>query len=255
MSERISYSEHNLSNDEQKKKYELRMKKQRRREVITVLAMLSSVFIVAFLLALLKGGERMVHNFTGGSMAKAKEIYNNTKVALVGMGIISGIIMAVFLIQTIKERKNRTHNRKEKEAFIDYDRLEMAKIRVEKARMEAKKNEFSKKNARDRSIRLSALEQDDNEFFRSHKANKYDVMSEEEYRKYRQEEYERYMSMDWSSDEDEEHLLEMYVEGLTDNEEDSFSKVVKNLLMDHKMLIGTGAVVLLLIVALLFVLL
>ncbi len=253
MSDKLVKAANAPSREEQKKQYELRMKKQRRRETITVLAILSSVFIVAILLALLKGGERMVQDITGGSMAQAREIYKNTKSALIGMGIISSIIMVIFLIQTIRDRRKRKLKEMAKEPFIDYDRLEMAKIRVEKAHMDAKKNKSLSSRSNDRSIRLRAMEKEDNEYLFGHRGNQYEGMSEEEYRRYRQEEYERYMSMDMN-EEEEKWPDDMDENGESEYKQDGLLNLVKKFFIDHKVLIGVATGVLLLAVIVLILL-
>lgn len=201
--------------EEIKRQYELKLKRQKRKELITVLAILSSVFVQALLIGLIKGGARMVQDLTGGSLAQAKEIYDDTKTALIGIGIISLIIMIIFIVQCIKDRKKRKHAKKDKKAFIDYDRLEMARVRVAKARMEEKHGKRSYTRLDDRMSRIDALEKEDAEYLSRHRQRTHKGMTETEYEKLRQEEYERYMNMDFSEDENEEDL---YEEGMDEYE-------------------------------------
>ncbi len=235
--------------EEIKKKFELMMKRQRRKETITVLAILSSVFLVAILLALLKGGERMVQQITGTSLAKAQEIYENTRNAVIGMGLISSIIMIIFIIQTIKEKKKNKQIKEKIAPFIDYDRLESARIRVERARKDAKKG--------DKSSRIRALENEDNEYLWKHKSRIPEGMSEEEYRRKRQEEYERYMRMDFADEEDaDEDLYDADGEEVFDKKSnqsifDSFGRFILN----HGIILGIVAGAVILAIILLIVLL
>lgn len=196
--------------EEIKRQYELKLKKQKRKELITVLAILSSVFVQALLIGLIKGGAGMVQDITGGSLAQAKEIYENTKTALIGIGIISLIIMLIFIVQCIKGRKKSRHakNINAKKAFIDYDRLEIARLRVAKARMEEKHGKRSGTGLDDRMSRLDALEKEDAEYLSRHRQRTYHGMSESEYKKLLKEEYERYMNMDFSEDVNEKGLYE-----------------------------------------------
>lgn len=240
-----------LTSDEYKRQQELKMKKQNRKDLLTVLAILSSVFVHALLIALLKGGEKMIRNFTGSSVAEAREIYNNTRNVLMGLGIISLIIMIVFIIQCIKEHKKNKRMKTERKAFIDYDRLEMAKIRVAKARLEAQKNGGKSSTKRDRlSKRLADMEWEDNEFLASQRNKKYQGMSEAEYRKMRQEEYERYMNMDFLDDDERQSMLddwEMSDEEF-DNEYEDYTRFerFKLFISEHILIIGIVAGVIIL---------
>lgn len=230
-------SDIDIKKEEIKKKYELMMKRQRRKETITVLAILSSVFLVAILLALLKGGERMVQQITGTSLAKAHEIYKGARGAVIGMGLISAVIMIIFIVQTIKERKKNKQIKEKIAPFIDYDRLEGARIRVERARKNAKN--------RDKSSRIRALENEDNEYLWEHKGRIPEGMSEEEYRKRRQEEYERYMSMDFADDEEYDEDLYDDDEAFNEREYQKAGGSFGRFILNHGIVIGIviGAII------------
>ena len=241
MSDRINKDNLNRTSnaDEWKKQHDLRMKKQKRKDLMTVLAILSSVFVHALLIALLKGGERMVHDITGGTMAQAREIYESTRTVFIGLGIISLILMIIFIVQCVKERNKNKHLKKDKKAFIDYDRLEMARVRVAKARMDAKKQGNKSDSKLDnRYSRLNAMEQEDMEYLEKHRQQSYHGMSQAEYQKKRQEEYERYMNMDFSEDDD--YIVEHEYPFDDDSEYEEYTKLerIKNYIVEHGVIIG-----------------
>lgn len=223
-------SDKNMTKEEYKRQLELKQKKQNRKDLFTVLAILSSVFVHAVLIVLLKGGEKMIYNFTGGSVSEAREIYNNTKNVLMGIGIISLVIMIVFIIQCVREHKKNKRMKEERKAFIDYDRLEIARVRVARARLEAQKNG-------DKSFK-------DDEFIENQRYKRYQGMSEAEYRKLRQEEYEKYLSMDFADDEKNSMLEEW--EKLESEYNDEYKEYtrferLKLFISEHILIIGIVA--------------
>lgn len=236
-----------LKKEEYKKQQELKLKKQKRKELLTVLTILSSVFVNALLIAVLKGGERMVRDFTGGSLAEAREIYENTRNALIGIGIISLIIMLVFIVQCVKERNKNKRAKQNKKAFIDYDRLEMARVRVAKAHQDAKKQGAKAAvNDNNRYRRLDELEREDKEYLDNAKYKKYHGLSEEEYRRIRKEEYDRYMRMDFTDDEERDAFADWAsYEEMEEYEEYTRTERIKLFIKEHIFVIsivaGVGA--------------
>lgn len=237
-----------MSDEIRKMKSELAMeakekKKQKRKDTLTALAIVSSVFIVALLIIWLKGGEGIIKSVTGSSIAEARDIYDRTKNAIIGIGVVSVIIMIVYVAYSVQNRKKSKRASNQKKAFIDYDRLEMARVRVEQARMDAKKQgKKSSSTSYDRNKRLK----DADEAVYSRKSRP-QGMSEEEYRRMRKEEYERYMSMDFSEDMDDEDnpFLNDYFDDNDDEyEEYTLFERVKYFISEHKVVAGIGAGVL-----------
>lgn len=175
---------------------EKEMQRQKRKDLFTVLAILSSFFVFAILIAWLKGGERIIKEITGNSTAEAREIYKGAKNAILGIGVLCLIVLLSYVVYNIRDKKKRKHKKNEKKSFIDYDRLEMARVRVEQARMEAKKQ--GKKTSSVNVERYKNLKDIDEKIY--NKKNTPPGMTEEEYRKMRKEEYDRYMSLDFSED-------------------------------------------------------
>ncbi len=218
-------------NDESKE-----LKRQKTKDVLTVLAILSSVFVLALLIAWFKGGERIIKEFTGSSMAEARKTYEGTKTAILCVGILSLLVLLVYVAYSVQERKKRKHKRNAKKAFIDYDRLEMARVRVEKARMESKKQGKKGYSSQlDKYERLKNVHEDTYD-----RMPKMKGMTEEEYRRLRKEEYERYMNMDFLDDiKNNDNLFgRVYLDEETDDyEEYTFFDRIKNFVSNHSVVI------------------
>lgn len=172
--------------EKDKKKLDKEARKRRNRDVWTVLAILASVMILALAIAWLKSGEAVAKKFVGDDPEQAKQLFETTRNVLFGAGFLSVVAVIIFVIKHIKYRKRP----KVTNAFIDYDRLDAARARVEKARME---REGKPDVTRDRDNYDRYSEE-------LHSNDRHNGMSEAEYRRMRQEEYERYMSMDFSED-------------------------------------------------------
>lgn len=218
-------------NDEAKE-----LKRQEIKDVLTVLAILSSVFVLALLIAWFKSGERIIKEFTGSSMAEARKIYESSKTAILCVGILSLLVLIVYVAYSVQERKKRKQKRNAKKAFIDYDRLEMARIRVEKARMEAKKQgKKSSSSKLDKYERLKNLNEDT-----YNRMPKTKGMTEEEYRRLRKEEYDRYMNMDFEDDiESDDNLFgKAYLDDeAEDYETYTFLDRIKSFVSNHSVAI------------------
>ena len=172
--------------EKDKRKLDKEAKKRRNRDVWTVLAILASVMLLALAIAWLKSGESVVKKFVGDDPEQAKQLFETTRNVLFGAGFLSLIAVIIFIIKHIKYRKKK----EVANAFIDYERLDAARARVEKARME-REGKLDKPGDRD-----IYNDYTDNRNL----MNRHNGMSEAEYRKMRQEEYERYMSMDFTDD-------------------------------------------------------
>ncbi len=231
--------------DKDMKKKEREAKRRRNKDLWAALASLGAVMLLALAIAWLKSGESVVREIMGEDVVRAKQVYETTRNVLFGAGFLSIIVVVIYIIKRIKYREPATAT----EAFIDYDRLDAARARVERARME-QADEESYGTYRSRH---AGRYNDQDDIPRSKRP---EGISDEEYKRMRQEEYERYMSMDFEDDElpkkrgygiDEENPE--LVEELTRMEK------LKEYIAERKLIFGIGACVAVVGIAMIIVLL
>lgn len=226
------------------KKKEKAIKKQRNKDLWAALASLGSVMLLALAIAWLKSGESVVREFVGHDIEKTREIYESTRNVLFGAGFISLLVVIIYIVKRIKYRRKSA---KVEEAFIDYDRLDAARARVERARKEKAEGITDAEEASRYDEYINAV----------HIHKRPEGMSEEEYRRMRKEEYERYMSMDMFDDvEIPKRSYSINQEGLRVEKELTPIERLKEFIATHAVAFGVGAgVVLLGIIAIVVLLL
>lgn len=214
--------------DKDIRKREKLNKKKKNKDVWAALASLASVMLIALAMAWLKSGESVARQIVGEDVEKIKTVYETTRNVLFGAGFFSVFAVVIYIIKKIKYREKPNVE----EAFIDYDRLDAARARVERARAERQSMSVDKNDDR-------YMDTYSGEVSRS---NKPEGMTREEYNRMRQQEYERYLSMEF--DEDEIPKSRGY--GIDEENPDLIEELtpierLKDYITEHKLVIGIGA--------------
>lgn len=212
-----------------KKKKDKKEKRRKNKDLWTALAILSSVMILALAIAWLKSGESIVREIVGGTEEENRQIFETTRNVIFGAGFLSIIVVVIYIIKRLKYRKKPETGT----AFIDYDRLDVAKARVAKAHMEKKSGEGAGRRNDD-----SLYEYED-----TIDRKRPEGMSEAEYRAMRQREYQKYLSMDLTDDEDDD--TDGFSYGNRDEDDDyeemGLFESIKEYISEHKLISGIVA--------------
>lgn len=120
-----------------KEKDELQKKKRQwsreeKRDTWTVIAILASVMLVAILLSFLKSGSSGIENFSKEGSYEQQEEQESAKNILYGAGIICAGIIVIYMVK--REKKRKVRKQELREIYDRQQKLEAARVRVEKAR-------------------------------------------------------------------------------------------------------------------------
>ena len=207
-----------------KKKLE---KKKKNKDVWAALASLASVMLIALTIAWLKSGEIVARQIVGEDVEKIRTVYETTRNVLYGAGFFSVLAVVIYIIKKIKYKEKHSVE----EAFIDYDRLDAARARVEKARAERQSASMDVYEQNYRDTYCREILRNDN----------LDRMTTEEYNRMRQQEYERYLSMDFDDEIPKRKGYGIDEENPDLIEEMTLIEKFKEYIAEHKLVLGIGA--------------
>lgn len=182
--------------------------KQEKRETWAVLAILASVLIIAMVGSWITSKNINISKYSGSVSHEKQEARENARNIMIGAGVVCVGVIAVYLV---KRGRRRSDEKKELEkAYMERQRIESARERVEQARMmemlKSGQDEIKKRRG-------------ERELLGGHNADKYSLsdtdsdedeqMSREKYMERRRREYQYYMEND-----DDESIEGERIEGV-----------------------------------------
>ena len=231
--------------EENSKKKDKKTKKKKKsnnekRQTWAVLAILASVLIIAMVGSWITSKNINISKYSGSVNHEKQEARENARNIMIGAGVVCIGIIAVYLV---KRGRRHSEERKELEkAYMERQRIESAKGRVEQARMmemlKSGQDEIKKRRGErellgghdDHKYRLTDTDSEDDE-----------KMSREKYMERRRREYQYYMEND-----DDESMEGESIEGIQ-SEKNGRKKIILAI-AGGILIIGAAALVIIFVI-------